>query len=156
MVRVGPELRPTNMKPYTCFLKLFCVCLIAPLYIAGCASASGTLNLAQDLSGNDVATITLTPKTGYSCKFDSVGNHDITNNPSKVIVSPGRNMVDISCRITFAFSYLHTLGGGLHTLIGGSLTFEAEAGHEYMVYPENMCLKIQDSYTGKILDTYCH
>ena len=136
------------MKPYTCFLKLFCVCLIAPLNIVGCASPSGTLNLSQELIGNDVATITLIPRMDYNCQFYSVGDRDITNNPSKVLVSPGNNMVNISCRSTFSFSYFPIY-------IGGSLIFEAEAGHEYMVYLEDMCLKIKDYNAGNVLDTYC-
>ena len=124
------------------------MCLIAPSHIVGCASSpSGTLNLAQELSGNDVATITLIPKMNYNCQFLSVGSRDIGNNPSKVIVPPGNNMVGISCVSKFSYFPIY---------IGGSLIFKAEAGHEYMVYLEDMCLKVRASHTGKILNTYCH
>jgi len=135
------------MKSYKYFRKLFCVCLITPLYIVGCASPSGTLNLTKGLSRTDAAIISLIPRMDYSCKFNSVGDRDITNNPSKVIVPPGDNMVDISCRSIFSSFPIY---------IGGSLIFKAEAGREYEVYLEDMCLKIRDSHAGKILDAYCH
>ena len=126
----------------------FCAVIVLVSVLIGCTSgASGTLNLAQDVSDNDVATIVLESSMTYRCSFYSIGNQDIKSNPSKIMITPGRNIVDVDCWSTFSKYSSYS---------GGSLIFEAEAGHEYRIYPEDRCLKIKDSRTGKILDTYCN
>jgi len=122
--------------------------VLAASAISGCASrGSGTLNLAQDSNDDNVATITLKYSLAYRCTFYSFGNRIIKINPSKVIVSPGRSMLHVDCWATLS---------SFASYSGGSLIFEAEAGHEYKVYPEDRCLRIEDVETEKVLDSYCN
>ncbi len=116
--------------------------------ITGCTSgASGTLNLAKELSEDDVSIVSLESSLSYRCNFYSVGHRDIKSNPSKIIIPPGRNMVDVDCWSTFSY---------LTSYSGGTLIFNALAGHEYIVFPEDRCLKIRDVETEHILDTFCN